>query len=65
MQKTRKTIQKINPSLYVNIMSYTHHNLFLAMLKMRRISTIFNQIFINESIQVYLAEKDYLFSETS
>ena len=45
----------------MNIFSYAHEHLFFFMTKIRRVSKIFNEIYMNTSIQEFLAEKDYLY----
>ena len=45
----------------MNIFSYAHEHMFLFMSRIRKVSKIFNEIYTNSSIQVFLAEKDYLY----
>ena len=58
MKNSRKTLEKLHPSLIMNICSYTNHNIFLSMAKLRRVSKIFNYIFKTPEIREYLACKD-------
>jgi hypothetical protein len=50
MQRTRKTIEKLHPSLIINICSYVEENVFLALAKLRRVSKIYNLIYLNADV---------------
>ena len=51
MQRTRKTIEKLHPSLIINICSYVEESVFLALAKLRRVSKIYNLIYLNADVQ--------------
>ena len=59
MQKLRRTIEKLHPSLILNIYSYIEANVFFAMPKMRRVSQIFNFIYKNEQIVTFFSHKNF------
>lgn len=59
MQKSRKTIEKMHPSVLINIFSYVEANVFLVLVKMRRVSQIFNFMYKNEEIISLFSEKDF------
>jgi hypothetical protein len=50
MQRTRKTIEKLHPSLIINICSYVEENVFLALAKLRRVSKIYHLIYLNADV---------------
>lgn len=58
MEKSRKPIEKLYPGLLLNIGSYVERNLFFFLVKMRRVSKVFNFIYKNEEVTSFLSEKD-------
>lgn len=59
MKRSRKPVEKLHPSLIINIYSYMHGNVFLSMAKMRRVSQIFNFIYKNEEVVKLFSLKDF------
>jgi UDP-N-acetylglucosamine:LPS N-acetylglucosamine transferase len=59
MKNTRRTIEKLHPSLILNICSYVSESVFLALARLRRVSKIFNIIFNNENVIEFFSEKDF------
>lgn len=55
MRRSRKVIERLHPSLLINIFSYVEANVFLVMAKMRRVSQIFNLIYLNENVAVFFS----------
>lgn len=45
----------------MNIFSYVHEHMFLTMTRFRKVSKIFNHIYINSAIQCFLAQTDFLY----
>jgi hypothetical protein len=50
MQRTRRPIEKLHPSLILNICSYVEESVFLALARLRRVSQIYNLIYRSEDV---------------
>jgi hypothetical protein len=59
MEKSRKTIEKLHPSILISIYSYIEDNVFLTMTKMRRVSKIFDYIYKNDQVLTFFSQKDF------
>jgi hypothetical protein len=58
MQRTRKPIEKLHPSLILAICSYISDSAFLALARIRRVSRIFNAIYQHEEVVRLFGERD-------